>query len=699
MDLLYKNQKYLSILLGDLGILFITLFVKKYLQNSELILLFGSILFIINTLRIWFEQQLKKLLNFMIRYRYLITLILFILLVFCRINGSSIGVFDTIYGKENGNVISEIFGKGRIIRSDEYRVQIPYFFSQIYNNFGLDSHMMSLSGQNMIIGYNSPVLDLTLIGKPDLWGYILFGNEVGLSWYWNFRIIAFLLVGYEMFMILTRNKYLSAFASVCLVFSPALQWWFAPHMYQVFFWASTLFVVGYYFFISHSIWKKVLFTVLSISALVGFVVSIFPSLQVSLGLLMLVLMICCLIRDRKELNWKNIDFLRVAIVVVIAGGILGKFLIESKTAIQLLNSTVYPGKRISTGGNYPIANLFSDPAMMLTPFQTPKASNECEISCFNHLGMLFILYYPYLWYVIKKKCGSTFIGNSLFIILLIEMFFMLIGFPAWLSKITLFSYMNRMVLVYGFTALLFTFWSIQMVWEYRKYLRKSIALMIGVVYICLYIAVYKNYGLNFYSGRISSLIYFLIPLILGTFSILLFTRWRKLFFPVFGSWIILTGMFVNPIVIGAESVKNHALVSEALKINYEFPGEKWLCLNTSFTQNLLLANGITVLNAVNFYPDYGKWDLIDPEHIQEDYYNRYLHMLIELTSDPTSFSLNSPDAATIYLNPQDLKKWQVHFLTANINSNTKELLDQYGIRYDILYIDQASNEEILKIDY
>ena len=160
----------------------------------------------------------------MIRYRYLITLILFILLVFCRINGSSIGVFDTIYGKENGNVISEIFGKGRIIRSDEYRVQIPYFFSQIYNNFGLDSHMMSLSGQNMIIGYNSPVLDLTLIGKPDLWGYILFGNEVGLSWYWNFRIIAFLLVGYEMFMILTRNKYLSAFASVCLVFSPALQW-------------------------------------------------------------------------------------------------------------------------------------------------------------------------------------------------------------------------------------------------------------------------------------------------------------------------------------------------------------------------------------------------------------------------------------------------------------------------------------------
>lgn len=83
--------------------------------------------------------------------------------------------------------------------------------------------------------------------------------------------------------------------------------------------------------------------------------------------------------------------------------ILGKFLIESKTAIQLLNSTVYPGKRISTGGDYPFANLFTDPAMMLTPFQAPKAMNECEISCFNHFGVLFILYYPYLYYVVKKK--------------------------------------------------------------------------------------------------------------------------------------------------------------------------------------------------------------------------------------------------------------------------------------------------------
>lgn len=698
MDLLYKNQKYLNVLLGDIGILFITLFVHRFLENSQLILYIGPVLILVNTLQLWFSKELKKSLDFIIRYRYPIALFVFLVLVFFRVNGSSIGVFDTIYGKEE-NIITELFGKARPIRSDEFVVQVPYFFSQYFNSFGLNSHMMSLSGQNMIIGYNSPVLDLTLIGKPDIWGYMLFGNEIGLSWYWNFRIIAFLLIGYEMFVILTKNKYLSLFASICLVFSPALQWWFAPHMYQVFFWASTLFVVGYYFFIAHQKWKKVLFTILSISALVGFVVSIFPSLQVPLGLLMLILMVCCLIRDRQELKWEKTDFLRLLFVIVIVGIVLGVFLVESKDAIKLLNDTVYPGKRISTGGDYPFANLFTDPAMMLTPFQAPKALNECEISCFNHFGVLFILYYPYLYYVVKKKGGSTIVGNALFIILLIEIFFMIIGFPTWLAKITLFSYMNRMVLVYGFTAFLFTFWSIQKVWEYRKNLRKSIAFATGCIYIIIYLLAYRNYGSSFYSGHISSLIYFVIPFILGGFSILLFTKWRKLFFPVFGSWVILTGMFVNPIVIGAESITNHTLVSEAVKINLENPKENWLCLNSLHTQNLLMANGIPVLNAVNFYPDEMKWNLIDPEHEQEDFYNRYLHMLIELTSDPTSFYLISKDACQIHLNIEDLKKWDIHYLTTNIGSETKTVLQNYGIQYSVLYTDQASNEEIIKLDY
>lgn len=700
MNLVYKHRRTIDVILGDLGILIITFLVYKYLENSRLILLVGPLLILINTLRIWFEETMKKILDFIIKYRFPIALIVFIVCVSLKINGSSIGVYDAMYGQEDPNIITEIFGRGRSIRSDEFNVQIPYFFSQSYNDFNLISHYMSLSGQNMIIGYNSPVIGLTLLGKPDIWGYILFGNEIGLSWYWCSRIILFLLVGYEMFYILTKNKYLSVFASICLVFSPALQWWFAPHMYQVFFWACTLFVVGYYFFFGKKLWQKILFTILSICSLIGFVISIFPSLQVPTGLIMLALLICCLIQNKENLKWNKMDWLRIALVIIGAGIVLGQFLIQSKDAISLLNNTVYPGKRISVGGNYIMANLFTDPTMILSPFMAPARLNQCEISTFNHFGILFMIYYPYLWYINKmqNKSRQMLIGNCLFIILAIEIIFMLIGFPEWLAKITLFSYMNRMMLVYGFTALLFSFWSIEAIWENRKKVRWQFGLGTVLIYTFLYIKCYLNYTDAAFLERTGLWFYFIVPGILGMSSYLIFTKYRRLFFPIFGCWIILAGMFVNPIVIGARSISNHTLVTEALEVQEEDPEAYWLATNSFHTQELLLANGIKVLNAVNFYPDVKKWELVDPTHENEEFYNRYLHMLIELTEEPTSYDLTHPDSAVIHLNIEDIKKWNIKYLVVNKNAMYENLLNRNGITVQILFSD-SSDDEILQLIY
>ena len=701
MSLIYKHRKELDVILGDLGILIITYIVFNYLENSKLILFIGPFLILINTLRIWFEKEIKTVLDFIIKYRYVIALLVFIICVSVKLNGSSIGVYDTIFGKEDPNVMTEIFGKGRPIRGDEFNVQVPYFFSQTYNDFKLNSNYMSLSGQNMIIGYNSPVIGLTLLGKPDIWGYILFGNEIGLSWYWCSRIILFLLVGYELFHILTRNKYLSCFASICLVFSPALQWWFAPHKYQVFFWASTLFVVGYYFFMGQKRWQKILFTILSICSLIGFVISIFPSLQVPTGLIMLSLLICCLIQNKESFVWKKSDFIRVGVVILGAGIVLGQFLIQAKDAIGLLNNTVYPGKRISVGGDYFLANLFTDPTMILNPFVAPSRLNQCEISCFNHFGILFMIYYPYLWYINKKTENSRrmIIGNCLFVILVIEILFMLIGFPEWLAKITLFSYMNRMTLVYGFTALLFSFWSMEAIWESRKKVRWQFGLLAALIYTLLYLKGYLNYLDASFLEKTGMWFYYFVPLVLGGSAFLVFTKFRRLFFPIFGSWIILSGMFVNPIVIGAQSISNHTLITKAIEIREEDPEAYWLTTNSLHTQELLLANGVKVLNAVNFYPDMEKWELIDPSQENEDFYNRYLHMLIVLTGDPTSYVQSTPDSIVLNLNVEDLKKWNVKYLVSNPQASVEELLNTNGISTRKLYTDDASNEEIIELIY
>ena len=158
-------------------------------------------------------------------------------------------------------------------------------------------------------------------------------------------------------------------------------------------------------------------------------------------------------------------------------------------------------------------------------------------------------------------------------------------------------------------------------------------------------------------------------------------------------------MFVNPIVIGAQSISNHTLITKAIEIREEDPEAYWLTTNSLHTQELLLANGVKVLNAVNFYPDMEKWELIDPSQENEDFYNRYLHMLIVLTGDPTSYVQSTPDSIVLNLNVEDLKKWNVKYLVSNPQASVEELLNTNGISTRKLYTDDASNEEIIELIY
>lgn len=69
-----------------------------------------------------------------------------------------------------------------------------FYLSQAEEDFPLVNEDYSLNGQNMIIAYNSPVKDITVIGKPFNWHFfprkrsrtfLLLGDEIsrhGLAW-------------------------------------------------------------------------------------------------------------------------------------------------------------------------------------------------------------------------------------------------------------------------------------------------------------------------------------------------------------------------------------------------------------------------------------------------------------------------------------------------------------------------------------
>lgn len=695
MKRLSKRQNLLlEILLSDICILFVSIYIYFNLKNSFMVIPVGIVCFCINTLRFRFNTKIREIYWYCIKYRYLIALGVFIVCVVFRVSGSSIGVFNQEFYSPNET--QELFGQSRSIRSDEFDVQTPYYFSQYYNDYKATSYQMSLSGQDMILGYNAPVKNITLIGKPFVWGYILFGNEVGLSWYWCMKVILFVLVAYEMLEILIRNKFLSSFGALLIVFSPAMQWWFSPHIYDVFFWASTLFVVGYWFFVSKTRNQKIGFTILSIASLTGFILALFPSCQIPLGLLALTLLIVCLFRDKEEIEWKKKDFIRVGCVIFGLAIVLIPFYLTAKDGISLLFNTAYPGKRISTGGEANFKDLFADFTMLLAPFKSSKKVNASEISTFNHLGFICMLYFPYLAYRIKntKYKHTLRVGYALFVILCIEAIYMLFGFPEWLAKITLFSYINRMKIIYGFTATLFTMWMMSTIGKTKKYLRRKVNLIYSLIFLILAIGVsipMKNQWVT------NNFVYFIcIMVFVYIFVCMLFSKQRYAISALMGV-VVVSSMTINPIIQGASAIYEHPISDEVQKLVKENDGY-WLTLGDLTSQNFLLANGAKVINAVNFYPDVKKWKTIDEDGNFTRYYNRYAHISVGLTSEETSYQLMSQDNLHVQLKVTDLKKWKVKYIMSK-QENLPETLGSYGFKVETKYTDKESGFRIIELEY
>lgn len=690
-----------EITLTNLLILCCSLLFYFYTENTSLLNWLCPVLLLINSVRYFREDRFENAIDFLIRYRWLIGGIVFAVLVILRVNGSSISCYNLFCSADPSEHTGVIYGTGRAIRMDEYLVQQPYFFSQRANGYREISHMMSISGQDMIIGYNSPVLDFTLIGKPFVWGYMLFGNAVGISWYWCSKIILALLAAFEMCRILTRNDRLSLFGSILIVYSPVMQWWFAPHMYDVFFWAMALFAVGWHFVMAKKRWMKILTTVLGVSVLVGFAVALFPSLQVASGLLVFALFIACLVRDRDQIRFGRIDLVRVVIVVAASGLILGNFILNARDAIQTLSDTVYPGKRVSIGGDRRAEDLFTNISNVFGQFADPGELNICELSSFNHLGVFCILVYPYAWVVQKKrhyKDRSLAVGGVFFFASLIEIEFMLIGFPEKLAKITLFSYINRMDIAYGFTETLFTIWTVQYLYVNRAKLQKRWLTLIACIFTLAYFAVCGDQMDQVYANLtvLGKYVYYLGALGFGVVALLIVWQKKRFALTLTAAWIVLTSVGVNPVVVGISSVTDHKFVKAAEKFTEEESGA-WITVgNMNIEQNLLLANGLQTLNAVNYYPDFEKWEAVDPKGKNVNEYNRYAHIVIELTSGPSRYSNESADHLNVELNAGDLKKMGVRYVLAYEDGNDAEIMEESGVSFQELY--SGSGYKIFQIE-
>ena len=151
-------------------------------------------------------EMFHKIIDNVIKWRYLLAIICLIGGVAFNLNGSSLnswnssfGLRESVSGKKISSVTVDdligleklslwipklrsdgtIFGTSRGIRSDEWLVQTPFYISQADTGNNLVNETYETSGQNMVLAYNVTTLHPSIIGKPFNWGFLVLGASRG----------------------------------------------------------------------------------------------------------------------------------------------------------------------------------------------------------------------------------------------------------------------------------------------------------------------------------------------------------------------------------------------------------------------------------------------------------------------------------------------------------------------------------------
>lgn len=640
------------------------------------------------------SEKTKRILNFCVKHRYKIAIIMFVVLVMCKVNFSSIGMWNN-YIREG--VDSTLFGESRAIRSDEWLVTTPFNLSQQYNGFKLINDNLNVGNNDMNI-FHAPVLDLSIVVRIFSWGYILFGNEIGLSWAWILKFIAMLMIYFELGMILTKkDKVLSVMIAIWITFSPAIMWW---SMMDVLAFAMAI-VVLFNAYVSNkelTLKRKILIAFGMIVFLCQFAYSLYPAWQIPLAYIIFAFIIVDFIRYRKNLTKK--DYLIMGITILITALILGYFVLTSWEGIQAIMSTKYPGGREITGGDYDFSRLTNYYTNFFTPY-TDDYNNPCDIASFiiPVLSIVIILG-VYIVNIIKSKKIRDVLKNqhnwyilALSIVLIIFLLWISFSWPTILRKVTglYMSQTKRTAYILGFGALILTaILASKLFSRKEKLINEKVAFIISIAItiVAYFLAKTGAYANTFTLFKMTVL---LPAIFLMNYTLL--SSNKKAFAYIMIIISLFVGGYVNPITIGTSPITDTELAKTAVSIAKENSESIWIG-GSQVNAQYLIANGLKVLNGINQYPNYEWIDILDPEYKYEEVWNRYAHITITLDEE-TYFELLSTDIYALHLTYENLKQLNIEYYYTNEKAD-KDKMQKFSL--ETLYENDVTGQYIYKIN-
>lgn len=641
------------------------------------------------------QRGLKQGFELIYKYRFVLSFLLLIMLVSFKISGSSMGCWKLFLGDGESGIR---LGEPRVWRSDEWGTLTPLCFRQQYNTLGAYNRYSQTLGSiltdNMLV-YGQPSWDILILFRPFYWGYLFFGSERGLSWFWCSRMIVLFLSWFELGMLITDGqKKLSVMLSVCVSFAPFLQWWFAINGLVEMLIYGACFVLGSNYLVSRAFNpRKIAVAVGMAVCAVGYVLTFYPTwmVPVAWGFVPLFLWVVIWKFDRKVL--RRVDVVPWLLIFVITAAGLTVLAVTSWDVIKAELNSVYPGNAPSSSGGTGLWWMMKYPISLVSRFSMNELIVEnSSIICFAPAGFILAL-----WVIIKEKKKDPLLILLLGINLFLAWYYC-VGIPKWLAKMLLLSFVNsnRGPQVLGFLRLTLFVRAVALKEKAPKRWLAALAAVISSAVpmrLALGFTKYEQGGLRYEYFDTAEKIVVVWAILAVVFYLLYRARKSKYTMAVLGvcTVVLASSIWINPVAKGVPEITKSETMQQIRDLVKEDPKAIWLVVDMAYpATNIPAMAGADCLNTTQTYPQKTRWEMLDQEGEYEDIYNRYCHIRASLGSK-TMLELVSTDYVEVTLSPEDLKKLNIRYIVSTndfdekIAAGTTNIFTESGIEFQKYY--------------
>lgn len=602
------------------------------------------------------------------KYRWCVCGIILFLLVLGKYHGDSITMYDRYIQPNSGNEFVEpLYGTGRGIRSDDWLVNTPSIISNEFLDEPYSETNEILRGTETDNAFSfanvSSILSLGSSFFTFLFGKI--NVEYAFSFYWYAPIFLCFLSTIELCLIITEGKkFVSLLGGVLITFSSWFMWWKFP---TVLVYAQMAVVVAYYFVVDKVFWKKCVLAVLFSVFFSGFVCSLYPAWQVPIGYIALNFAIWIIVTHKKEiLSWKKEWFVFV-LAIILSAIFIGYYLYSARDYMHAIMQTSYPGKRRDYGGMIieRMFNGFISPLFGIIEVRNPTMSSI--VLSFFPIPLLMLTYKN----IKEKKKDILFYG--MLIISVIFIMYCTVGLPKVVCDILLLSNSTSSKVVEILSVLQVYILIIYLSKNRERYIRNTTAVWVIAILYSLGSAVlcskqFPDYMPDMY-------VVFMVILFSCAIFILITKVGKKQIYSVLSILIAITliqGVVIRPVSKGLDAIYSKPVAQKIQEI-CEHDDGKWIAVaDNIFVSGYLVACGARTVNSVNIYPNIQLWNKLDPKNNYTNIYNRYAHIYLELTENPTSFEIFQSDVIKLKLNYDDLKKTEAKYILATHQLNKND---------------------------